>query len=328
MSFEGTLLALSGGVGGSRLAAGLASVLPPGRLSIVANTGDDFEHLGLHVSPDVDTLLYTLSGLANPETGWGRAGETWSFLSELERLGMETWFRIGDKDLAVHLYRTNAVRAGRSLAAVTSELAERFGVTAAIIPMSDDRVRTVLDTDSGTLEFQEYFVRRRCEPAVSRILFEGAERARPAAPFAELLKRELGGIVICPSNPFLSIGPILSLPGVTDAVAGATAPVVAITPIVSGNAVKGPTAKIMRELDFTVSPLAVAEHYAGLIDGFIVDAADASLAPSIAAGGVAVEIANTVMRTLDDRIALARRTLDFITSLRADSARAAAAERA
>ena len=325
MSFDRRLLALSGGVGGARLATGLASLLPPGRLSIVVNTGDDFEHLGLHVSPDVDTLLYTLSGLGNPETGWGRAGETWSLLAELERLGMETWFRIGDKDLAVHLYRTSALRAGRPLVAITSELAERFAVAAEIIPMSDDRVSTVLDTEAGTLAFQDYFVRHRCEPAVSQIRFDGAERARPAAPFSELLRNaELGGIVICPSNPFLSIDPILSLPGVTRALAGAGAPVVAVTPIVGGDAIKGPTAKIMRELGLAVSPVAVAEHYAGLLDGFIVDTADAALAPSIAAGGIAVVVADTVMRTPDDRIALARTALDFLTALGADGARASA----
>ncbi|HEX2138909.1 MAG TPA: 2-phospho-L-lactate transferase CofD family protein, partial [Woeseiaceae bacterium] len=263
-------------------------------------------------------------GLSNTETGWGRAGETWSFLSELERLGLETWFRLGDKDLAVHLYRTNALRAGRSLSAITAELAERFGVAAEIIPMSEDRVRTVLDTDAGTLAFQDYFVRRRCEPAVSRILFEGAERAQPSARFADLLqKRELGGIVICPSNPFLSIGPILSLTGVADALARAAAPVVAITPIVGGDAIKGPTAKIMRELGLAVSPAAVAEHYRSFIDGFIVDAADESLAPSIAASGVAVKVANTVMRTQADRIALARTTVDFVAALRADRSRTA-----
>lgn len=323
MSGGGPVLALSGGIGGARLALGLAAVLPPGRLSIVANTGDDFEHLGLHVSPDTDTLLYTLSGLANVETGWGRAEETWSFLSELDRLGLDTWFRIGDKDLAVHLYRTNALRAGQSLSAITSELAAKFGVTACLIPMTDDRVRTVLDTDLGRLEFQDYFVRRRCEPRVSGISFIGAERARPAAAFAALLQSEsLRGIVICPSNPFLSIDPILSLPGVADALSAAAAPVVAITPIVGGDAIKGPTAKLMRERGLAVSPAAVAEHYAGLIDGFVLDTADESLASTISAGGIKVEVANTVMRSMDDRVSLARTTLDFVSRLGNDALQA------
>lgn len=322
MNGDGPVLALSGGIGGARLAVGLAAALPPGRLSVVANTGDDFEHLGFRVSPDIDTLLYTLSGVANPETGWGRAEETWSFLGELDRLGMDTWFRIGDKDLAVHVYRTNALRAGHSLTAITSQLAAKFGASAAIIPMTDDRVRTVLETDAGRLDFQDYFVRRRCEPRVSRVSFDGAERASPAAPFAALLQSgALAGIVICPSNPFLSIDPILSLPGIRDTLAAAAAPVVAVTPIVGGDAIKGPTAKLMRERGLAVSPLAVAEHYAGLIDGFVLDIADEALASSIGSGGLAVEVANTVMRSLDDRVALARTTLDLLSSLRNDALR-------
>ncbi len=323
MTAGGRVLALSGGIGGARLAVGLAAALPPGRLSVVANTGDDFEHLGLCISPDIDTLLYTLSGVANPDTGWGREGETWSFLAELERLGMETWFRIGDKDLAVHVYRTHALRAGQSLSAVTSALAERFGVSTGIIPMTDDRVRTVLDTDRGRLEFQEYFVRRRCEPRVSGISFPGAEKARPAPAFAELLQSDtLAGIVICPSNPFLSIDPILSLPGVTDALSAAAAPVVAVTPVVAGDAIKGPTAKLMRERGLVVSPVAVAEHYAGLIDGFVLDAADESLLPAIAGGGIEVAVANTIMRSMDDRVSLGRATLDFLARLGNDAAQA------
>lgn len=317
MSVDGRVLAFSGGIGGARLAVGLAQTLPSRQLSIVANTGDDFEHLGLHISPDVDTLLYSLAGLNNADTGWGRAGETWSFLSELERLGMPTWFRIGDKDLAVHLYRTNALRTGKSLTAVTGDLAEKFGVAVEVMPMSDDRVRTVLDTNVGRLDFQDYFVRRQCRPKVSAIRFEGAEQARPSAALMKLLRNsELRGIVLCPSNPFLSIDPILSIPGLAGALAEVEAPIVAITPIVGGAALKGPTAKIMCELGLPVSPAAIAEHYGGLIDGFILDVVDERQVPSVAASGVAVETANTVMRSLDDRVALAQTTLAFLARLR------------
>lgn len=317
MSGAGRVLALSGGVGGARLAAGLAGVLEDRQLSILANTGDDFEHLGLHVSPDLDTLLYTLSGLNNADTGWGRADETWSFLAEIERLRLETWFRIGDRDLAVHVCRTHALHEGRSLSSLTAELTRRFGIAAEVIPMSDDPVRTIVDTSGGELAFQEYFVRRRCEPIVRAIRFEGAARARPPAAFSRLLgEGSLTGIVICPSNPFLSIDPILAIPGIAAGLAAASVPIVAVTPVVRGDALKGPTAKIMRELGLEVAPAAIANHYRGLIDGMIVDAADESLAAAVAATGVAVEIADTVMRTEAVRVALARTVLQFIERLR------------
>lgn len=317
MSDGGRILAVSGGIGGARLAVGLAHALPPGKLSIVANTGDDFEHLGLHVSPDIDTLLYSLSGLVNTETGWGRADETWSFLTELERLGMDTWFRIGDKDLAVHWYRTNALRMGRTLTSITAELAAKFDVSAGVIPMSDDRVRTVVDSSVGRLDFQDYFVRLKCGPEVSAIRFEGAEQARPPAALMQLLQgNDLDGIVLCPSNPFLSVDPILSVPGVAAALAQATVPVVAISPIVGGAALKGPTAKIMRELGLPVTPVAIAEHYRGLLDGFILDVVDAALAPAVSGCEVAVLTANTVMRSMEDRVMLARTTLEFLARLR------------
>lgn len=323
MTIARKVLALSGGVGGARLAAGLAAVLPEGGLSVVANTGDDFEHLGFHVSPDVDTLLYTLSGLNNEETGWGRAGETWSFLAELERLGLETWFRIGDRDLAVHAYRTLALRSNRTLTAITADLGAKLGATAAVVPMSDDRVRTVLETDAGRLPFQEYFVRRRCAPAIREIRFEGADEARPSPAVARLLEnRDPHAIIICPSNPFLSIGPMLSIPGFAGGLAEAGVPIVAVTPVVGGDSIKGPTAKIMRELGIPVTPGAVAEHYRGLIDGFVVDAADAALAEAIADSGIAVEVTNTVMRTPEDRASLARSTLNLVERLRASGPRA------
>lgn len=316
MTAGGHIVALSGGVGGAKLALGLAQVLPSNRLSIVANTGDDFEHLGLHISPDIDTLLYTLAGVNNPDTGWGRNAETWSFMSELENLRMDCWFKIGDKDLAVHLYRTDSLRKGQSLTGVTADIAARLGVSARVMPMSDDPVRTFVDTDEGRLAFQDYFVRRKCRPAVTGIQFDGSATARPSRAFEQLLQSpETAGIVICPSNPFLSIDPILSIPGIAGLIAGSAAPVVAVSPIVRGDALKGPTARIMTELGLSVTACTVARHYEHLIDGFILDTADGSLASSIAESGLAVQVTNTVMRSMDDRTSLARAVLNFIRQL-------------
>jgi LPPG:FO 2-phospho-L-lactate transferase len=316
----GSVVALAGQIGGAKLADGLYR-LRAQDLTVIVNTGDDFEHLGLHVSPDVDTLLYTLSGLNNDETGWGRAGETWSFLEELERLGLETWFRIGDRDVAVHVQRTRELRDGRSLTEITANLSRRLGARAAIVPMSDEPVRTVLDTDSGCLPFQEYFVRRRCEPVVRGIRFEGAEQARPSPALAGLLAApDLDAVVICPSNPFLSIDPILSIPGLPAALAGRGVPVVAVSPVVGGAAIKGPTAKIMRELDIPVTPAAVAEHYRGLIDGFVVDRVDRAHAGPLERAGLTVAVTDTIMRTAADRRALADGVLELIGRLAAGSA--------
>lgn len=317
MNIGGTVLALSGGVGGAKLALGLASVLPAEQLAIVVNTGDDFEHLGLHISPDIDTLLYTLAGINNPETGWGRANESWSFMSALGELGAETWFRLGDRDLALNVYRTQGLRSGRTLSEVTADLAGRLGLSVAIAPMSDDPVRTLVDTDAGLLEFQEYFVRRQCKPAVSGILFKGSQNARPSPEFAQLLhSSQLIAVIICPSNPYLSIDPMLSVPGVRDALIHCAAPVIAVSPIVQGMAIKGPTAKIMGELGIPVAASAVAEHYGELLDGFVLDSSDTQFANSIANVDLTVEVTNTVMQTLDDRMSLARDVLEFAARLR------------
>ncbi len=311
------VLALSGGIGGAKLALGLARLLPAEQLAIVVNTGDDFEHLGLHISPDIDTLLYTLAGISNPETGWGRANESWSFMSALGELGADTWFRLGDQDLALNVYRTHHLRSGRTLSEVTADLAERLGLSVAVAPMSDDPVRTLVDTDAGLLEFQDYFVRRQCRPAVSGILFKGSESARPSPEFEELLNsRELAAVIICPSNPFLSIDPMLSIPGVRDSLINCAAPVIAVSPVVHGKAIKGPTAKIMGELGIPVAASAVAEHYDELIDGFVLDSSDTQFAKSIANRDLTVEVTSTVMITLDDRMSLARDVLEFATSLR------------
>lgn len=307
-----TVLALSGGVGGAKLALGLSRVLPAEELVIVANTGDDFEHLGLSISPDVDTLIYTLSGLANPELGWGRRDETWSFMETLGALGGETWFRLGDRDLALHVERTRRLRAGESLTAITADICRRLSVGPRILPMSDGRLRTRLRCDAGWLDFQEYFVHQRCEPVVHELSFIGDGQAQPE--FLALLRNpSLTAVVICPSNPFISVEPILSLRGVREALLACRAPVVAVSPIIGGRAVKGPTAKMMRELGLDASARAVAEWYGDLLDGYVVDHADAAdmdgLRPRVTA-------AATLMQTLDDREALARVALDAAAALR------------
>ncbi|MCB1747722.1 MAG: 2-phospho-L-lactate transferase [Gammaproteobacteria bacterium] len=306
-------LAITGGVGGAKLALGLTHLLPADELAFVVNTGDDFEHLGLHVSPDLDTLMYTLSGLSNPDTGWGRVHESWNFIDTLRTLGGEDWFNLGDRDLAVHVLRTAMLRAGQPLDAVTRHLYTTLGVAHAAWPMSNDRVATEVVTADGRLAFQHYFVRERCAPRVTHIEFAGAADARVQPEvLAWLGAADLAGVVICPSNPFLSVDPLLALPALRSALAACHAPVVAVSPIVGGEAIKGPTAKIMAELGLPLDAGAVAAHYAGLIDGFIVDACDAALVERIAHADLAVIAAPSVMRTLDDRINLAHTALEFL----------------
>jgi LPPG:FO 2-phospho-L-lactate transferase len=313
-SHDGPVLALSGGIGGAKLALGLSRVLPPGKLAVVANTGDDFEHLGLAISPDLDTLTYTLAGIDNPETGWGLRSETWNFMTALDALGGETWFRLGDHDLATHVERTRRLKAGESLSRVTEDFCRRLGVQTKILPMSDDGVRTRVRTAQGWLEFQDYFVRRHCEPAVTELMYQGAAAARPQPEFLSMVADpRLRAVVVCPSNPFLSIDPILALPGVRAALAACPAPVVAVSPIISGRAVKGPTAKMMTELGLPVTAAAVARHYGDLLDGYLVDHGDAD---SVDCPGVEVADAATIMTTLADREALAREVLAFADSLR------------
>jgi LPPG:FO 2-phospho-L-lactate transferase len=313
MSSRGSVLALSGGIGGAKLALGLQGVVGPGRLTVVANTGDDFEHLGLAISPDVDTTLYTLAGLANPELGWGRAAESWHFMAELERLGGDSWFRLGDKDLAVHIERTRRLAAGEPLSGIVADFARRFGLATRVLPMTDDRVRTIVETTAGTLSFQRYFVEHRCEPCVTAIRYEGAEHAQPTqGALRELDRPDLAAVVICPSNPYLSIGPILAIPGWRVRLTSCRVPVIAVSPLIGGEAVKGPTAKIMRELGLEVSPLTVARRYAGIIGGFLLDRADAALAARFE---MPVRVASTLMRTLADKERLAREVLDFAEAL-------------
>lgn len=311
MSITDRVVLLVGGVGGAKLALGMARVLPPAALTIIGNTGDDFEHLGLHVSPDLDTVMYTLAGLANPETGWGLAGDSFRAMQMVERYGGPAWFRLGDGDLGTNLMRTALLHEGHTLTEVTGRLCAALGVEHTLLPMSDDPVRTVLDTDRGTLAFQEYFVRERWEPAVRRIRFEGAAEARPSAAVIAALERATA-IVIGPSNPFLSIDPILAVRGIRERIAEADAPCVAVSPVIGGRAVKGPTVKLMAELGLELTALGVAQHYHNLLDGIIMDEEDIALAGAVQASGVRATTEHTLMATLEDKTNLARAILRWL----------------
>jgi LPPG:FO 2-phospho-L-lactate transferase len=309
-----TVVALSGGVGGAKLVLGLSRVLPPDELLVVCNTGDDFEHLGLSISPDIDTVMYTLAGVANPEVGWGRGDETWSFMETLATLGGETWFRLGDRDLAVHVERTRRLRVGEALSAIVMDMCARLGVGPRVLPMSDDPVRTRLRTDEGWIDFQDYFVRRRCDPVVHELAFHGAAEARPQPDFmAALADPGTAAVVVCPSNPFISIEPILAVPGVRAALQACPAPVIAVSPLIGGRAIKGPTAKMMAELGMPPSAGGVARRYEDLIDGYVCDFADMDQVAGIDAR---VTLAQTLMTTLAEREALARTVLGAARVLR------------
>lgn len=308
---SGRVVVLTGGVGGAKLVSGLCHVLPPEQVTAIVNTGDDFTHLGLAVSPDIDTLLYTLAGKANAALGWGREGETWSFMEALRSLGGEDWFLLGDGDLALHVLRTQRLRAGEPLSAIVTDFARAWGIGARILPMTDDRVVTQLETDEGLLDFQDYFVRRRCEPRVAAIRFSGAETAAPAPGVIEAIRDpDCRAILIAPSNPYLSVDPILAVPGIREALAEASAPVVAVSPLIGGKAVKGPTAKLMSELGIRPDAASIAEHYAGWLDALLVDSQDPPVTLPIAQAR-----ADTLMTSLEDRIRVARAALDLADRL-------------
>lgn len=308
------VLALAGGVGGAKLAAGLAPTLGEG-LTVLVNTGDDFEHLGLHISPDLDTVMYTLAGLANTQTGWGLAGESWTFMSQVERLGGPHWFRLGDRDLATHAIRTQRLRDGDTLTAVTTDLCRHLNIAANVLPMSNDPVRTIVHSGDQMLPFQDYFVRLKCSVPVTRLSFEGAGTARFNSKLDRLRAEEKFLAIICPSNPYLSIDPILALPGLRQWIKENAAAIVAVSPIIAGAAIKGPAAKIMSELGIDPSVVSIATHYRGLIDGIVIDEADAAWADRIAATGTAVQVAPTIMRDSDARIRLGNECLTFASRL-------------
>ena len=303
------IVALAGGVGGAKLAHGLAQILPPEDLTVIVNTGDDFEHYGLYISPDLDTVCYTLAGLANPETGWGRMDETRQVMRNAIELGGPDWFNLGDQDLGTHLERTRRMKAGQTLSQITHDFCKTWGIGLTVLPMSDQPVRTIVDTDKGELAFQEYFVHRRCEPKVKGFRFDGIEVAE-AAPGALEAVKSADAVVICPSNPWVSIDPVLAVAGIKSEVQAKK--VVAVSPIIGGETVKGPAAKMYRELGIQPSALAVARHYRGLLGGFVVDNADSDLVKKIA---IPTLTTDTLMNLLTKRAILAGDVLHFIRRL-------------
>ena len=305
------ILAIAGGVGGAKLALGLSRVLAPDDLTVVVNTGDDETFHGLHVSPDIDTVTYALAGLTNADTGWGVAGDTFRVLETLGRLGGDTWFGLGDLDLGLHLRRTELLAAGHTLSEATQAIIGALGIRHAIVPMSDDPVRTVMLTDAGEMAFQEYFVKHSCEPRISGVRFDGADAARPAPAFEQALAL-CDAIVFCPSNPLVSIGPVLAVPGVRDAIERFDGPRIAVSPIVGGKALKGPADKMMAELGEDVSNTGVARRYAGICDTLVIDVGDAHEAASVEQVGMSVHVALTVMTSDAENVALAEEALALV----------------
>ena len=299
------IVALAGGVGGAKLAHGLAQILPPEDLTVIVNTGDDFEHLGLYICPDLDTVCYTLAGLANPETGWGRVNETWNTIANIEKLGGPNWFRLGDQDFGTHIERTRRLKEGQTLTQVTKDFCAAWEIKHTVLPMTDSPVRTMVDTDEGELAFQEYFVHRRCEPRVKGFRFDGVEVAGPAIGAREALEAA-DAIVICPSNPWVSVDPILRV------IQKINKPVIAVSPIIGGKTVKGPAAKMYEELGIEPSALAVAKHYRTLLSGFVLDTVDAHLSEEI---NTKTLVTDTLMNNLTDRARLATDVLNFIGSM-------------
>lgn len=314
---SGRILALSGGVGGARMAHGLSMAMAdPTQLMVCCNVGDDFDHLNLRVCADIDTVLYTMSGMADAVRGWGLAGETWNFMDAMKQVGGDSWFMLGDRDLATHVWRTQQIALGRSLHEITADLANNFGIKSQVVPVSNDSISTMVETPEGTLAFQHYFVREQCRPELRALRFEGAETAQLSAPVEALLKADaIGGIIICPSNPFLSIDPMLAIDAFRTALLSRRVPALAVSPIIGGNAVKGPLAKIMSEQGMEVSALGIARLYIGLADGLMIDDCDADLAPAIEALGFRVDISPTLMKSDSDRKKLGLRALDFLSRL-------------
>jgi LPPG:FO 2-phospho-L-lactate transferase len=301
------IVALAGGVGGAKLALGLTHVESAEDLIVAVNTGDDFLHLGLHISPDLDSVTYALAGIENPATGWGVANETWSFMQMMGQLGGETWFRLGDRDLATHVERTRLLAAGATLSEVTDRLRRSLGIRHAVLPMTNDRLRTIILSGAERISFQHYFVKLQCAPAVDGLEYEGASLARPLPQLLDALNsQELDGVILCPSNPYLSIGPMLAMTELSDALKRRKRPVLAVSPIIGDAAVKGPAAKIMRELGHRPSCLGVAEFYRGLIDYIVIDRSDAVHLPDIRLLGIEPILSDIMMRDLDDRCRLAR----------------------
>ena len=301
---------LCGGIGGVKLVEGLQELLPAEALSVVCNTGDDQEFWGLHVSPDVDTVLYTLAGLINRDQGWGLDSESFQALELLERYGEPTWFKLGDRDLATHVLRTDLLRQGVRLTDITADLARRLGIGCQVIPMSDDRLRTKVVTPDGVLDFQDYFVRRRYEPPVEEVRYEGADKAMPS-PEAVAAILSATTIILAPSNPIASIGPMLAVSGLRQALAQASGMRIAVSPLIGGEAVKGPTVPMMQAAGLAISPVGVSQAYEGLIDAMVIDRQDVAYKPTLEEHGLKVLVTDTLMEGFEGRLRLAAEVLDF-----------------
>lgn len=305
-----TVLAMSGGVGGAKLASGLAQVLAANQLTVVANTADDFDHLGLRICPDLDSVMYALAGINDQQRGWGLENESWQAMRALERLGGANWFQLGDQDLATHLLRSQQLRTGASLSQVTASLCSSLGIECRLLPMSDDPVATRVDTNEGTLAFQEYFVKRQCEPVVRGFEFAGIDQAKANPVWLDAMDSDdLQALIICPSNPYVSVDPMLNLQGVRASMTALRCPVIAVSPIIAGAAIKGPAAKMMHELGCPSTALAVAQHYQGVVTDFVIDHADAELKADIEALGMRVHCCDSLMRDAADRRRLASEVL-------------------
>lgn len=309
------VVALAGGVGGARLVDGLSQILDPGALTVIVNVGDDFEYYGLKICPDLDTVCYSLAGKENPDTGWGLAGESWHMLESLKQLGVETWFRLGDRDLATHLERTNRLKNGETLSQVTRTFCDAWGIASRVLPATNDPVPTIVHTDAGILSFQEYFVHRQCAPRINSFVFQNAESAKPADGVLQALEQaEL--IIFCPSNPWVSIDPILAIPGIRGAIEERrqeqSLPVVAVSPIIGGKTIKGPAAKMCLEIGLTPSPRTVAQHYGALLNAFVMDQLDHALFTSVRSLNLDILVTDTIMRGREGRKRFAQEILSWL----------------
>ncbi len=312
---DNNLIAISGGIGGAKLCYGLDQILQPEQLRVIANTGDDFLYLGFYISPDIDTLIYTLAGVNNKETGWGREDETWKTHNVLGELGADNWFKLGDKDLALHLHRSKALKNGETLTSITQDIAERFKLKNIILPMSDHIIQTVVDTDKGSMPFQEYFVKESTTPKVREISFESKHPKTTKEVLEAINDPELSGFLIAPSNPYLSIDPILSIDEIKQTLMQSNKPRVAVSPIIGRDSVKGPTAKIMQEMGLEVNVMTIANHYENLIDGLIIDNTDEEYIQAIESFGVKVKVTNILMHDNDDKTRLAEEAIEFLNEL-------------
>ena len=312
---DNNLIAISGGIGGAKLCYGLDQILQPEQLRVIANTGDDFLYLGFYISPDIDTLIYTLAGVNNKETGWGREDETWKTHNVLGELGADNWFKLGDKDLALHLHRSKALKNGETLTSITQDIAERFKLKNIILPMSDHIIQTVVDTDKGSMPFQEYFVKESTTPKVREISFESKHPKTTKEVLEAINDPELSGFLIAPSNPYLSIDPILSIDKIKQTLMQSNKPRVAVSPIIGRDSVKGPTAKIMQEMGLEVNVMTIANHYENLIDGLIIDNTDEEYIQAIESFGIKVKVTNILMHDNDDKTRLAEEAIEFLNEL-------------